>query len=309
MGILILEVIRLLDKERLSSIAEDVLYDEPMSAHTTFRIGGNADAFVNASSALEIGKVIHFCEDTNTPYMIVGNGSNLLVSDKGIRGVVIHIGKAMSKCRIDGDEVTADAGILMSQLAHKILEANLTGFEFAAGIPGTLGGGLFMNAGAYGGELKDIVETVTFIAPDGLIKTETADNLKFGYRTSIFAEGGYTILSAKMLLKEGVYDEIKATMADLNSRRSEKQPLSQPSAGSTFKRPDGYFAGKLIQDAGLMGYKIGGAMVSDKHAGFVVNTGGATAKDVMDLIRYVQKTVNEKFGVMLEPEVRMVGEA
>ena len=298
----------MLDKERLSSIVEDVLYDEPMSAHTTFRIGGNADAFVNATCALEIGKVIHFCEDTNTPYMIVGNGSNLLVGDNGIRGVVIHIGKAMSKCRIEGNEVTADAGILMSQLAHKILEANLTGFEFAAGIPGTLGGGLFMNAGAYGGELKDIVETVTFIAPDGLIKTETADKLKFGYRTSIFAEGGYTILSCKMKLREGNYDEIKATMADLQSRRSEKQPLSQPSAGSTFKRPEGYFAGKLIQDAGLMGYKIGGAMVSDKHAGFVVNVGGATARDVTGLIEYVRKAVWQSAGVWLEPEVRIVGE-
>lgn len=299
----------MLDKERLSSIAGDVLFDEPMSAHTTFRIGGTADAFVNAANALEIGKVIHFCTDTETPYMIVGNGSNLLVGDGGIRGVVIHIGKNMSKCRIEGTEVTADAGILMSALAHQILDANLTGFEFAAGIPGTLGGGIFMNAGAYGGELKDIIESVTFIAPDGLIKTETADKLSFGYRTSIFANGGYTVLSCKMRLKEGNYDDIKAQMSELSKRRADKQPLSQPSAGSTFKRPEGYFAGKLIQDAGLMGYSIGGAMVSDKHAGFVVNTGGATAKDVLDLIRYIQKIVNEKFGVMLEPEVRLVGEA
>ena len=299
----------MLDKVRLSSAADDVRYDEPMSAHTTFRIGGNADAFVSAANALEIGKVIHFCKDTDTPYVIVGNGSNLLVGDGGIRGVVIHIGKAMSKCRIDGTEVTADAGILMSALAHNILEARLAGFEFAAGIPGTLGGGIFMNAGAYGGELKDIIETVTFIAPDGLIKTETADKLGFGYRTSVFTEGGYTILSCKMRLEEGDYDEIKERMAELSRRRAEKQPLTQPSAGSTFKRPEGYFAGKLIQDAGLMGCKIGGAMVSDKHAGFVVNDGTATAKDVMALIKYIQKAVNDKFGVMLEPEVRFIGEA
>lgn len=298
----------MLDRERLTSIAGDVLFDEPMSAHTTFRIGGRADAFVNAANALEIGKVIHFCTDTGTPYMIVGNGSNLLVGDGGIRGVVIHIGKNMSKCRIEGTEVTADAGILMSALARQILDAHLTGFEFAAGIPGTLGGGIFMNAGAYGGELKDIIESVTFIAPDGLIKTEAADKLNFGYRTSIFTGGGYTILSCKLKLKEGNYDEIKEQMAELSKRRADKQPLSQPSAGSTFKRPEGHFAGKLIQDAGLMGYKIGGAMVSDKHAGFVVNTGGATAKDVLDLIRYIQKLVNEKFGVMLEAEVRLVGE-
>lgn len=298
----------MLDKERLSAVAGDVLYDEPMSAHTTFRIGGRADAFVNAANALEIGKIIHFCRDTETPYIIVGNGSNLLVGDGGIRGVVIHIGKAMSKCRIEGAEVTADAGILMSTLAHKILEANLTGFEFAAGIPGTLGGGIFMNAGAYGGELKDIIESVTFIAPDGLIKTETADKLRFGYRSSIFQDGGYTILSCKMKLCEGNYDEIKSRMEELAKKRSDKQPLSQPSAGSTFKRPEGHFAGQLIQEAGLMGYSVGGAMVSDKHAGFVVNTGGATARDVLELIDHIRKTVWQKSNVWLEPEIKLTGE-
>ena len=249
----------MLDRERLSAITDNVVYDEPMSKHTTFRIGGTADAFVSPENALEIEKIIHFCKDTDTPYMLMGNGSNMLVGDGGIRGVVIHIGNGMSKCRIDGEEVYADAGILMSTLSKKILEANLTGFEFAGGIPGTLGGGIYMNAGAYGGELKDIIENVTFICPDGLIKTETADKLDFGYRHSMFENGGY-------------------------------------------------FAGKLIQDAGLMGYSVGGAMVSDKHAGFVVNKGGATAKDVLDLIKYVQDTVEEKFGVKLEPEVRLIGE-
>ncbi len=296
------------DRERLMSITDNVLFDEKMSKHTTFRIGGNADAFVNVRNALEIEKIIDYCAETDTPYMIMGNGSNMLVSDKGIRGVVIHIGSNMSECGIDGDEVYAEAGILTSALAKKILEAELTGFEFAAGIPGTLGGGIYMNAGAYGGEMKNILESVTFIRPDGTIKTETPDNLDFGYRRSIFMSGKYIILSCKMKLEKGNYDEIKERMAELNARRADKQPLSTPSAGSAFKRPEGYFAGKLIQDAGLMGYSIGGAMVSDKHAGFVVNKGGASAKDVLDLIKHIQKTVKDKFGVELEPEVRLIGE-
>ncbi len=298
----------MLDREKLLAITDNVIFDEDMKKHTSFRIGGTADAFVSVTSALEIEKIICFCADTETPYMIMGNGSNILVSDKGIRGVVIHIGTGMSKCRIEGCDVYADAGILMSALSKKFLEANLTGFEFASGIPGTLGGGIFMNAGAYGGELKDIIESVTFICPDGIIKTETAENLGFAYRRSMFTEGGYVILSCKLRLKEGNYEDIKAMMADFNSRRTEKQPLNLPSAGSTFKRPEGYFAGKLIQDAGLMGYSIGGAQVSEKHAGFVVNTGGASAADVTNLIKHIQNTVNEKFGVWLEPEVRLAGE-
>ncbi|MCI8521342.1 MAG: UDP-N-acetylmuramate dehydrogenase [Clostridia bacterium] len=298
----------MLDREKLLAITDNVIFDEDMKKHTSFRIGGTADAFVSVTSALEIEKIICFCADTETPYMIMGNGSNILVSDKGIRGVVIHIGNGMSKCRIEGCDVYADAGILMSVLSKKFLEANLTGFEFASGIPGTLGGGIFMNAGAYGGELKDIIESVTFICPDGIIKTETAENLGFAYRRSMFTEGGYVILSCKLRLKEGNYEDIKAMMADFNSRRTEKQPLNLPSAGSTFKRPEGYFAGKLIQDAGLMGYSIGGAQVSEKHAGFVVNTGGASAADVTNLIKHIQNTVNEKFGVWLEPEVRLAGE-
>lgn len=298
----------LLDRERLLAITDNVLFDEEMKKHTSFRIGGKADAFVSVKSALEIEKIICFCRDTETPYMIMGNGSNMLVSDKGIRGVVIHIGSEMSKCRIEGCEVYADAGILMSALAKKLLEAELSGFEFASGIPGTLGGGIFMNAGAYGGELKDIIESVTFISNDGIIKTEEGSKLGFAYRHSIFCDGGYVILSCKLRLKKGSYDDIKALMADFNSRRSEKQPLNFPSAGSTFKRPEGHFAGKLIQDAGLMGYSIGGAQVSEKHAGFVINKGGASAEDVLCLIEHIQKTVREKFGVELEPEVRLIGE-
>ena len=292
----------MIDRERLSSVTDNVLFDEEMSKHTTFRIGGKADAFVNVENALEIEKVINFCTDTDTPYMIMGNGSNMLVSDKGIRGVVIHIGSGMSKCRIEGDEVYAEAGILMSALAKKILEANLTGFEFAAGIPGTLGGGIYMNAGAYGGELKDIIESVTFICPDGLIKTETVDNLDLGYRHSMFMQGGYTILSCKMKLKKGNYDEIKSLMADFNARRSEKQPLSQPSAGSTFKRPEGSFASLLIDQCGLKGRSVGDAQVSEKHAGFIVNKGNATFDDLMSLIKIVQDEVYEKTGYKLECE-------
>lgn len=298
----------MLDREKLLSVTDNVLFDEDMKKHTSFRIGGRADAFVSASGTLEIEKLRCICDETDTPYMILGNGSNVLVSDKGIRGVVIHIGADMAKCRIDGCEVYADAGILMSSLSKKLLEASLTGFEFASGIPGTLGGGIFMNAGAYGGELKDIIENVTFIAPDGMIRTETAEKLDMSYRHSMFSDGGYIIISCKLRLKKGNYDEIKARMQDYNSRRAEKQPLNLPSAGSTFKRPDGYFAGKLIQDAGLMGFSIGGAQVSEKHAGFVVNTGSATAADVTALIEHVQNTVEERFGVRLEPEVRFIGE-
>ncbi len=298
----------MLNKEKLLTVTDNVLFDEDMKKHTSFRIGGSADAFVSPESALEIEKIICFCRDTDTPYIIMGNGSNILVSDKGIRGVVIHIGSGMSKCRIEDCDVYADAGILMSSLSKKLLEENLAGFEFASGIPGTLGGGIFMNAGAYGGELKDIIESVTFICPDGMIKTEAAENLDFSYRHSMFQRGEYIILSCKLKLKKGNYEDIKALMSDYNSRRAEKQPLNLPSAGSTFKRPEGYFAGKLIQDAGLMGFSIGGAQVSEKHAGFVVNKGGATAKDVLDLIEHVQNTVWNKFGVDLEPEVRFAGE-
>lgn len=298
----------MLDREKLLSVTDNVLFDEDMKKHTSFRIGGLADAFVSPESALEIEKIICFCRDTDTPYMIMGNGSNILVSDKGIRGVVIHIGSGMAKCRIEDCDVYADAGILMSTLSKKLLEENLAGFEFASGIPGTLGGGIFMNAGAYGGELKDIIESVTFICPDGMIKTETAEKLDFSYRHSMFQQDGYIILSCKLKLRKGNYEDIKALMSDYNSRRSEKQPLNMPSAGSTFKRPEGHFAGKLIQYAGLMGYSIGGAQVSEKHAGFVVNKGSATARDILDLIEYIQNTVKDKFGVNLEPEVRFAGE-
>ena len=292
----------------IKNIAQNVRFDEPMKNHTTFKIGGPADAFVEAINAEEIKKVIAYCKEKNIPYMIMGNGSNMLVGDKGIQGVVIQVSKRMNNVEINGETVKAEAGIMMSALASAVLRAELSGFETLSGIPGTLGGGIYMNAGAYGGEIKDVVESVTYIDESGEIRTADKSELDFSYRHSMFETGDYVILSCTMKLKKGNYDEIKAAIQDYNKRRSDKQPLAMPSAGSTFKRPEGYFAGKLIQDSGLMGYSIGGAQVSEKHAGFVVNKGGATAADVLNLIKYVQDTVEEKFGVRLEPEVRLIGE-
>ncbi|MCD8391533.1 MAG: UDP-N-acetylmuramate dehydrogenase [Firmicutes bacterium] len=297
-----------MDIKKLAEISENIVFDEEMKRHTTFRIGGAADAFADVGSAEEIAALIMACRSGDIPYIIVGNGSNLLVSDKGIRGLVIHIGRNMSGCVVEGEEIFAEAGILMSALASKAAAAELTGFEELSGIPGTLGGGIFMNAGAYGGEMKNVLEEVTFLNADGGIETKSADELELGYRTSVFQTKPYVILSCRLKLKKGSADEIRAKTDEYKKRRTEKQPLSLPSAGSTFKRPEGYFAGKLIEDSGLKGYSVGGAAVSELHSGFVVNRGGATAKDVSELIEYVQKTVKEKFGVNLEAEVRFVGE-
>lgn len=298
----------MIDREKIIEIASSVKFDEPMKLHTTFKIGGPADVFVEAQNTDEIIALIEYCKQNSIPYMIIGNGSNMLVGDKGIRGVVIQVGKAMNNITIDKETVTAQAGVLMSTLANAILKAELSGFETLSGIPGTLGGGIYMNAGAYGGELKDVIDTVTYIDESGEIITKPNEELDLSYRHSMFETGEYVILSAVLKLKKGSYEEIKAAMQDYNKRRSDKQPISMPSAGSTFKRPEGYFAGKLIQDSGLMGYSIGGAQVSEKHAGFVVNKGGATAADVLALIKHIQDTVEEKFGVCLEPEVRLIGE-
>ena len=298
----------MIDREKIMKIASSVKFDEPMKLHTTFKIGGPADVFVEAQNTDEIIALIEYCKQNSIPYMIIGNGSNMLVGDKGIRGVVIQVGKAMNNITIDKETVTAQAGVLMSTLANAILKAELSGFETLSGIPGTLGGGIYMNAGACGGELKDVIDTVTYIDESGEIITKPNEELDLSYRHSMFETGEYVILSAVLKLKKGSYEEIKAAMQDYNKRRSDKQPISMPSAGSTFKRPEGYFAGKLIQDSGLMGYSIGGAQVSEKHAGFVVNKGGATAADVLALIKHIQDTVEEKFGVCLEPEVRLIGE-
>lgn len=283
-----------------------VLFDEEMKKHTSFKTGGPADIFVDCGSRLEVIRATELANEFNLPYMIVGNGSNLLVSDLGIEGVVIHIGSRMNNIEVNGNIITAEAGALLSRTANEALKHSLTGLEFAAGIPGSLGGGIYMNAGAYDGELKNVIKSVTYL-DNGEIKTKSGEELNFSYRHSMFSGKNYVILSADIELKVGDKAEIKAKMLDLNKRRSDKQPLEYPSAGSTFKRPEGYFAGKLIQDSGLMGYSVGGAQVSEKHAGFVINKDNATSADVLKLIEHIKKTVFDNFGVMLEPEVRLVG--
>lgn len=294
-------------KNEFQSKLSCVLFSEEMKKHTSFKIGGPADIFVDCESADEVITAIGICKKMSVPYMILGNGSNLLVSDAGIEGAVIHIGSRMNKIDITGETVVCESGCLLSTLANTVWRESLSGLEFAAGIPGSLGGGVYMNAGAYGGELRDVIKSVTYIDSFGDIKTAEGDELDFSYRHSMFSEKDYVILSATMELKKGNPDEIRAEMNELNKRRCDKQPLEFPSAGSTFKRPEGHFAGKLIQDAGLMGYSIGGAQVSEKHAGFVINTGNATAEDVLNLIEHIKKTVFEKFQVVLEPEVKITG--
>ena len=285
-----------------------VLEQEPMARHTTFRIGGPADYFVELGSIEQIRAAIQVCREENLPWFVLGRGSNLLVSDKGYRGVILSIYKDFQKTEIQGETVTVQAGVRLTTLSGKVLDASLTGLEFASGIPGTIGGAVVMNAGAYGGEMKDIVRKVTVLDQDGEVRTLTCGEMQFGYRTSLAKKKGYIVLGAELTLKQGEKEKIRGEMQALKAKRIEKQPLEFPSAGSTFKRPEGYFAGKLIMDAGLRGAAVGGAQVSEKHCGFVVNTGNATAADVRELMRQVQGKVQEQFGVHLEPEVRFLGE-
>lgn len=287
---------------------EQVKTEEPMKNHTTFRVGGPAEFFVMPRTAEEVKKVIDLCRRESFPYYIIGNGSNLLVSDQGYRGVVLQIYKEMSYIEVEENVVVAQAGALLSAIANKALENGLTGFEFAAGIPGTLGGACVMNAGAYGGEMKDVLEEVTVLTEEGEVLIIPKENLELGYRTSIIARKGYIVLEARIQLREGEKEAIKSLMEELKDKRVSKQPLEYPSAGSTFKRPEGYFAGKLIQDAGLRGFSVGGAQVSEKHCGFVINRENATAADVAELMRQVSARVEEEFGVKLEPEVKRLGE-
>ena len=285
-----------------------VLFDEPMSQHTTFRIGGPADVFVMPENYEQIREVLRLCKEEKLPFFVLGNGSNLLVSDSGYRGVIIQMDRNMEEICLDGEEIHACAGALLSSVAVAARNASLTGFEFAGGIPGTIGGAAVMNAGAYGGELKDVLKEVTVMTREGEILTIPADKLEMGYRTSIIKTAGYLVLEAVISLKKGDEEKIRAVMKDLSERRTEKQPLDYPSAGSTFKRPEGYFAGKLIMDSGLRGYRAGGAQVSEKHCGFVINAGGATAEDVRTLMEHVIEVVREKYGVTLEPEVKFLGD-
>ncbi len=297
-------------KEKFSQLlgAQNVYLDEPMCRHTTFRIGGPADYFLVPESYGQIREILNICREENLPYFILGNGSNLLVSDLGYRGVIIQIFRNSNQISVEGEKIRAGAGALLSAIAAAAKNASLTGFEFAGGIPGTIGGAVVMNAGAYGGELKDVLCEVTVMTKDGEILTIPAEKLELGYRTSIIKKAGYLVLEAVLSLKKGDPEKIAAYMKELSQMRISKQPLEYPSAGSTFKRPQGYFAGKLIMESGLRGYRVGGAQVSEKHCGFVINTGNACARDVKDLMDDVIERVYEKFGVTLEPEVKFLGD-
>lgn len=296
-------------KKICNIIDENRIYkNEPMKKHTTFRVGGQADYYIIAKTNEEIREVVQLCRQEQVPYYVIGNGSNLLVSDAGYRGVIIQIYKGMDAVRIEGDVIKAQAGALLSRIGNAALEAGLEGFEFASGIPGTVGGAVVMNAGAYGGEMKDILLEATVLTPDGEVLVLKNQELELGYRTSIVAKNNYIVLDAAMQLKQGDKDAIKERMNELKEKRVSKQPLEYPSAGSTFKRPEGYFAGKLIEDAGLRGFQVGGAQVSEKHCGFVINKGEATASDVMELMEQVSDRVEKMAGVRLEPEVKILGE-
>lgn len=296
--------------ERFSNLLgnEKVRINEPMNRHTTFRIGGPADYFLLPSSSEEVKGILEICKEESLQYFILGNGSNLLVSDEGYRGVIIQLYRNYGGLTVEGTEIRAGAGVLLSQIAAAARNESLTGFEFAGGIPGTLGGAVVMNAGAYGGELKDVLKEAVVMDREGNIFTVPVEKLAMGYRTSLVKTAGYLVLEAVISLKKGSQEEIRDTMKDLADRRISKQPLEYPSAGSTFKRPEGYFAGKLIMDAGLRGYQVGGAQVSEKHCGFVINKGNATAADVCRLMADVQAKVQEQFGVTLEPEVKFLGD-
>lgn len=288
--------------------ADNVSADEPMARHTTFRVGGPADYFVRPVDVEQIPALISLGRMENIPYFILGNGSNLLVSDEGYRGMIINIADNMNDVDIHDGVIRAQAGAMLTKVGRLARDNSLTGLEFASGIPGTIGGAVYMNAGAYGGEMKDVVVSVRAMDTDGRVYDLSVDEMDFSYRHSVIGERGLVVLEVMMKLAEGNLDEIDSRMNELAEARRSKQPLEYPSAGSTFKRPEGYFAGKLIMDAGLRGYSVGGAQVSEKHCGFVVNRGGATASDVMTLIRDVQDKVREEFEVELETEVRLLGQ-
>ena len=287
-----------------------VFFDEPMKNHTSFKVGGNADCLLVPSCKEDISIALKICQSENIPYYIMGNGSNLLVRDNGFRGLIIKITDNMNESYVkDNNIVYAEAGILLSSLANFISKKGLSGFEFASGIPGSFGGAVYMNAGAYDGEMKQVISKANILNPltcEELVLNN--EELDFGYRTSFVQKNDLIVLSAELKLEAGEKELIIEKMNELNKKRKDKQPLEFPSAGSTFKRPEGYFAGKLIMDSGLRGKQIGGAQVSEKHCGFVINKDNATANDIINLIDYVRDTVYEKYNVELEPEVRIIGE-
>lgn len=287
---------------------DSIREQEPLKKHTTFRIGGPADYYVTPNDENQLAAVVKLCRQLDMPYYILGNGSNLLVSDKGYRGVIIAMGKSWDFCEIRNNQVIAGGGIPLYKLAKEIARESLEGFEFAAGIPGTLGGAMVMNAGAYGGELKDVLVSAKVMDPCGNVIHLPLEKLELGYRTSCILAKGYIVLEGRFYFPAGDREAIDSKMEEISAQRRRKQPLQYPSAGSTFKRPEGYFAGKLIDEAGLLGFQIGGAQVSEKHGGFVVNTGEATAADVLALCREVNRRVYEEFQVNLEMEVKILGE-
>ena len=300
---------QLIYKELLNILDEEnIKVDEPMKKHISFKVGGPADFLVKPKTEEELRNVVEIAKKENVPFIVIGNGSNLLVKDGGIRGIVIELSDNFNNYEIDGNIIKAQSGALLAIIGRNAMKNSLTGFEFAAGIPGTLGGALAMNAGAYGGEMKQVVKTVRLMDRDGNIFELSNEEMKFEYRRSLLTTKDYIVLSAVIELQPGNVEEIKEIMADYSNRRSTKQPLNFPSAGSTFKRPEGHFAAKLIDDCGLRGLNLRGAQVSDKHCGFVINSGGATAKDILDLMFIVKSTVNAKFGIMLEEEVKILGE-
>lgn len=287
---------------------DHIRMEEPMDRHTTFRVGGPAECFITVDTKEQLVRVLSYLQKTEWDFFLLGNGSNLLVGDKGYRGVIIQLGEQFREASCDGERLYAGAGTLLAAVARAALEAGLTGMEFASGIPGTLGGAVRMNAGAYGGEMAQIVESVEVMSMDGEILILDNETMEFGYRTSAIKNRPYVVLGAVIKLAAGEKEEIASRMQELAGRRKEKQPLEFPSAGSTFKRPEGYYAGKLIMDAGLRGRSLGGAQVSEKHCGFIINKGNATAADVAQLIGETVKTVQDKFGVTLEPEVIFLGD-
>ena len=286
---------------------EDVKINEKLSQYVNFKVGGPADILVTPRNKEQIIRTVNICKENNIPFYVIGNGSNLLVKDVGFRGVVMSLTK-VNNITVDGERIEAECGAMLKQVSDKAVENSLTGFEFACGIPGTVGGAVFMNAGAYNGEMSQVIESADVINENGEIITLNNEELDLGYRSSIVMKKGYVVLSAVFKLEKGTVKSIKDLVADLTNKRESKQPLEYPSAGSTFKRPEGYFAGKLIQDAGLKGYSIGGAAISEKHSGFVINKGGASAKDILDLIHHIQDEVKKQFGVELHTEVRIIGE-
>ncbi len=287
---------------------ERLLFHEPMSRHTTFRVGGEAECVAVVETKEELSQLVSYLGRIEQDYFVLGNGSNLLVGDKGYRGIILKLGPRLSAVGVEKNHIAAGAGALLSKVASVARDVGLSGLEFAAGIPGSIGGAIVMNAGAYGGEMKQVVKMVRVMDKEGEILTLDNDTMEFGYRTSIIRDRPFIVLGVVLKLTPGNKEEISAKMEELMKQRKSKQPLEYPSAGSTFKRPEGYYAGKLIMDAGLRGYRIGGAQVSEKHCGFVVNAGGASAADIREVIEEVQERVKERFHVRLEPEVIFLGD-